>query len=313
MSVAYNHPACFTAFFLLGLASVYSFQIGARNVDQKNAGSSFTSKTAGLGGQESLILNSLQSGVAHKRSTRASDLGIGADDLELGLEDDGVLGGGLGGFLQIKEAPPKLLEAREHGKTVLECSAAGSPAPRVTWYKDGRPLVKDHSASLLRNSDSRDVGFEDSLGETISHLSLDCVSENDAGYYECVAQNSNGQKTTVGTEVNVVSFGASTGCSSKAGYSHSPPKIYQWIGTYMQTMGSPGKLLCNTLGKHQTTWISPNEKQIVSGQKYKILPNGDLYIHDLSFEDMGMFRCMVSNEFGHDMKETFVYPLAPMK
>ena len=93
----------------------------------------FTSKTAGLGSQESLFLNSLQSGVAHKRSTRASDLGIGADDLELGLEDDGVLGGGLGGFLQIKEAPPKLLEAREHGKTVLECSAAGSPAPRVTW------------------------------------------------------------------------------------------------------------------------------------------------------------------------------------
>ena len=43
---------------------------------------------------------------------------------------------------------------------------------------------------------------------------------------------------------------------------------------------------------------------------FQILPNGDLYIHDLSFEDMGMFRCMVTNEFGHDMKETFVYPLA---
>jgi hypothetical protein len=65
-------------------------------------------------------------------------------------------------------------------------------------------------------------------------------------------------------------FGSSAGCSSKAGYSHSPPKIYQWIGTYMQTMGSPGKLLCNTLGKHKTTWIAPNEKQIVSGQKYKV-------------------------------------------
>ena len=67
-------------------------------------------------------------------------------------------------------------------------------------------------------------------------------------------------------------FGGSTGCSSKSltGYSHSPPKIYQWIGTYMQTMGSPGKLLCNTQGKHKTTWVAPNEKQIVSGQKYKV-------------------------------------------
>ena len=72
-------------------------------------------------------------------------------------------------------------------------------------YKDGRALVKEHSSSVLRNLEQRDSGFEDSLGETISHLSLDCVSENDAGYYECVAHNSNGQKTTVGTEVNVVS------------------------------------------------------------------------------------------------------------
>lgn len=238
------------------------------------------------------------------------------DDLELDLaaEDDAVLGGGLGGFLQIKEAPAKLVEARQHGKTVLECSAAGSPAPRITWYKDGRPVVKDSSSTLLRNFDQRDLGLEDSLGETISHLSIDCVDENDAGYYECVAHNSNGQKTTVGTEVNVVSFGASAGCSSKAlGGSHSPPKIEQWIGTYMQTMGSPGLLLCSTQGKHKTVWVGPNEKQIVSGSKYKVLPSGDLYIHDLSFEDMGMFRCMVSNEFGHDMKETFVYPLAPMK
>ena len=55
------------------------------------------------------------------------------DDLGVDAEDDAVLGGGLGGFLQIKEAPAKLVEAREHGKTVLECSAAGSPTPRITW------------------------------------------------------------------------------------------------------------------------------------------------------------------------------------
>ena len=81
-------------------------------------------------------------------------------------------------------------------------------------YKDGRPVVKDSSTTLLRNFDQRDLGLEDSLGETISHLSIDCVDENDAGYYECVAHNSNGQKTTVGTEVNVVSK-----CPSTTSYS----------------------------------------------------------------------------------------------
>ncbi len=47
------------------------------------------------------------------------------------------------GFLMIAEAPPKLLEARQHGKTVLECSASGNPAPQITWYKDGQPLIKE--------------------------------------------------------------------------------------------------------------------------------------------------------------------------
>ena len=46
------------------------------------------------------------------------------------------------GFLKIVEAPPKLLEAREHGKIVLTCSASGNPAPEITWFKNGAPLVK---------------------------------------------------------------------------------------------------------------------------------------------------------------------------
>lgn len=93
----------------------------------------FSSETSGLSGQKSLLASALQPGVPHKRDIRASDLGVGMDDLGLDAEDDAVLGGGLGGFLQIKEAPAKLVEAREHGKTVLECSAAGSPTPRITW------------------------------------------------------------------------------------------------------------------------------------------------------------------------------------
>ena len=34
------------------------------------------------------------------------------------------------------------VQAREHGQALLECSVTGKPAPSVTWYKDGQPLVE---------------------------------------------------------------------------------------------------------------------------------------------------------------------------
>ena len=61
----------------------------------------FETKAAGFGSQESLLLHSLQSGVEHKRSSRSSDLSLGDVDIDMSSEDDGVLGGGLGGFLQV--------------------------------------------------------------------------------------------------------------------------------------------------------------------------------------------------------------------
>ena len=64
-------------------------------------------------------------------------------------------GGGAGlarRFVEIREAPPKRIEARQHGKIVLECSADGEPAPHITWLKDGRPFFKvsTHTAEVFR-------------------------------------------------------------------------------------------------------------------------------------------------------------------
>lgn len=39
--------------------------------------------------------------------------------------------------------------------------------------------------------------------------------------------------------------------------------------------------------------------------------NGDLIVRGLTFDDMGVFRCVVRNTLGEDYTETFVYPMAP--
>lgn len=116
-----------------------------------------------------------------------------------------------GSFLTIKEAPAKLVEARQHGSTTLQCSAAGSPAPSLAWYKNGEPVIKvpeivfypGHGTNQIGET-GQAQGLDKSLGVAIAKLELECISEEDAGFYECVA--SQGQTTeTVGTEVHVVS------------------------------------------------------------------------------------------------------------
>lgn len=114
-----------------------------------------------------------------------------------------------GSFLAIKEAPAKLVEAREHGSTTLECSAAGSPAPSLAWYKNGQPVIKVPEIVFYPGHGTNQIGEvsqgqDKSLGVATAKLELECISEEDAGFYECVA--SQGQKTeTVATEVHVVS------------------------------------------------------------------------------------------------------------
>lgn len=91
----------------------------------------------------------------------------------------------------------------------------------------------------------------------------------------------------------------------------APPKITQFYQTYMMEMGFDAHLRCVTVGRHSTMWIGPDEETITEGtNKYKIMPDGSLVIHDLDFNDMGVYVCVAKNQFGHDMAETFVYPVA---
>lgn len=60
---------------------------------------------------------------------------------------------------------------------------------------------------MLRKLDEQNLSLENSLGETIARLTINCVSEKDAGLYECVAENSK-EQVSVGTLLKVSSKSA---------------------------------------------------------------------------------------------------------
>jgi len=204
-----------------------------------------------------------------------------------------------GGFLTFKEAPAKLVEAREHGQATLQCSAAGSPAPSLTWYKDGAPVIKVPKIVFYPGHESNEISAiskeeaEKSLGVATAKLELECITEEDAGFYQCVA--SQGDKVdTVGTEVHVVSYGAGN-CNPKS-LTTSPPKISQFYQTFMMEMGYDAHLKCVTVGRHSTTWLGPDEQPIVDSGKFKVMPDGSLVIHNLDFNDMGVYQCVAKKQ-----------------
>jgi len=239
--------------------------------------------------------------------------------------NDVIQGGGVGGdsgrFLAIREAPPKQIQARQHGKVTLECSVAGTPAPQITWFKDGRPLYKDgrHQGKMFFHGQRHGYRGEapnvaDSTGDSKSKVTLECLDEEDAGVYECVASNGF-SKTAVATKLDVVSFGqAGTACKDAYGDDLSPeakPVINQWMDTYMQLVGRDALLTCRATGPHETYWTTPNNMPVdLESEKYQMTLRGDLIIRNLGFADMGMFQCTVKTvNGGSDRIQTFVYPL----
>jgi hypothetical protein len=143
-------------------------------------------------------------------------------------------------------------------------------------------------------------------------FNLDCLTEEDAGIYECVISNGK-EKRSAATEVRIASF-QKTGCHPHNRLRDEvdvKPLIHQWSEMYMQTTGDDALLICRAAGPHETYWIGPNGQPVdTKSEKYQMTKQGDLIVRNLSFEDMGNFQCLVKNINGSDMIETFVYPLA---
>ena len=81
------------------------------------------------------------------------------------------------------------------------------------------------------------------LGETFAKLTMPCVTEADAGVYECRGETA-GQQVVVATKVEVVGHAPHSGCSPRDKH-NAGPTITGWFSTVMIQSGDTARLACN--------------------------------------------------------------------
>jgi hypothetical protein len=85
-----------------------------------------------------------------------------------------------------------------------------------------------------------------------------------------------------------------------------------WTVNRIEMEGSDVQLYCRAAGspQPQITWYDVDDRVIEADDpQYRLLPNGDLLIRDVSFSaNMGVYRCVAENAAGTDASESFVYP-----
>ncbi|GAB6024527.1 hypothetical protein CHUAL_009681 [Chamberlinius hualienensis] len=252
--------------------------------------------------------NTMSNAIASERKTRS------VNTLQ---DEESTVDQGPPRFLYIRSSPPRNLEVQLQSKLVLECEAAGSPAPSIHWLKGGHRISQD---SFLLTNDLPDVeGYSQGLSTTKSRLYIDCISPSDEGDYTCVATTPY-QRISVDTHLYLsaeLPTVLKPCLPQKKSLSHPSgedfPKIHMWSTRLLQNIGTDAILFCRVSGTPAPTvkWTVNDEAVIRNNDRYHILRSGDLMIRHIVWNDMGEYRCTASNGNGaDDSVTTFLYPMA---
>ncbi|XP_023117077.2 contactin-3 [Amphiprion ocellaris] len=178
------------------------------------------------------------------------------------LRSDGVMG----------EYEPKIevhfpdsVPAAKESVVKLECFALGNPVPEISWRRtSGVPFP-----SKVKTKNSNAI------------LEIPNFQQEDAGTYECMAENRRGKNAARGR----ISF-------------HAKP---HWLQTITDTALSIEENLfweCKANGKPKPSysWLKNGEQVMAEGRVQ--IENGALSIAALNLSDSGMYQCVAENKHG---------------
>ncbi|XP_034533975.1 immunoglobulin superfamily member 10 [Notolabrus celidotus] len=188
----------------------------------------------------------------------------------------------------ITSSSPQRTDVVYGGKLLLDCVAAGEPAPRIMWRTPSKKLV-DAQFSF----DPRIKVYPNGSITVLSAV------DTDSGDYLCVARNKMGDDY-IQLKVNVLT---------------RPAKIKQKPQQSSQEVVYGGDLkvdcVASGLPNPEISWALPDGTMVnpvkqrdgVSGgrsRRYVVFDNGTLFFNDVGIPEEGDYTCYAENQLGKD-------------
>ncbi|XP_067444421.1 contactin-4 isoform X3 [Thunnus thynnus] len=176
---------------------------------------------------------------------------------------------------------PEVVHVAKGSTVKLECFALGNPVPSINWRRvDSVPFP-------------RKVDMRKASGV----LEIPYFQQEDAGTYECVAENSRGMNTVKGK----LSF-------------YAPPHLIEKPQDVQKLIDDSVVWECKATGKPKPSyrWMK-NGENLESAEERIQVGNGALSITRLTLSDTGMYQCVAGNKHGevYSNAELRVIAVAP--
>ncbi|XP_053355561.1 contactin-4-like [Clarias gariepinus] len=176
---------------------------------------------------------------------------------------------------------PEVVQVAQGSTVKLECFALGNPVPSIIWRRvDGVPF-------------SRKVDMR----KATSILEIPYFEQDDAGTYECVAENSKGRNSVQGK----LSF-------------YAPPQMIEKPQDMHKAIDDSLVWECMATGKPKPSykWMK-NGENVESNEERVQVVNGALSISRLVLSDAGIYQCVAANKYGevYSNAELRVIAVAP--
>uniref|UniRef100_A0A6C0JPS4 Ig-like domain-containing protein n=1 Tax=viral metagenome TaxID=1070528 RepID=A0A6C0JPS4_9ZZZZ len=203
--------------------------------------------------------------------------------------------------------PPSEVYVKDTDLT-LSCEAFDDPIPLIKWFYNGKEVVRGSYGGGLSHEKKYKKNHSIKFGAIVSKIRLREIIDPDSVFQQentlsCVAYTDTKKKVSNTTIIinNRINL-----------FNNNDPMIYMWSSNRIHKEHDDIQLVC----RHTCTinecdveieWRK-NGEPITDEKRFSILKNGDLLIKRLSFDDRGIYYCKVSNEYGSDERDIFVYP-----